>query len=81
MMVAKRGAPEDYAVIGDAPQCCACHQRKGTEHVDCPPGGCLYVCRQCIVESQLKHASEQAARIPELEKELAELTGREAPHA
>jgi len=54
--------------------CQVCHERPGTEEVHGCPGGIYYQCRQCGVESQLKHAREQSARIPELEKELEQLT-------
>jgi len=54
--------------------CQVCHKRPGTEEVHGVPGGLSHECRQCIVEAQLKHAREQAARIQELEKELEQLT-------
>jgi len=54
--------------------CQRCHKRPGTEEVHGCPGGLTHECRQCIVESMLSHAREQAARIPELEKELEQLT-------
>ena len=54
--------------------CQVCHKRPGTEEVVGCPGGIDHECRQCSVESMLKSAREHAARIPELERELAELT-------
>ena len=67
-----------HPVMGaSAPLCFFCRERPGTENFDSPPGGDLYACRRCWVGVMLNSAREQAARIPELEKELAELTKAE----
>lgn len=59
--------------------CTNCHQRPATAWWS-PEGVLGFVhgnraawCRVCVVETQLQHAREQAARIPELEAQLQQL--------
>lgn len=62
--------------------CPKCEQRPGTE-IWVGEGGTLayvhgfhaYWCKPCVVTEQLAYARKSAARIPELESELARITG------
>lgn len=40
-------------------------------------GGGQDWCQVCVIEAQLEHARKMASKIPELEKELEELKGKE----
>jgi len=64
--------------------CANCNKRVGTQ-LWLGVGGALaythgmhtYWCKICVLETQLEHARERAALIPELEAELAQLKEKE----
>ena len=58
-------------------KCCTCRTRPATETVYGSPGGETRWCRRCLVESMLKSARESAARVPDLELELAAIVNAE----
>ncbi len=65
--------------LGDP--CENCHDRISTVWWVGEGGGLAYAhgmkaawCERCCVEAQLKYAQDAAARIPDLEKKLAELS-------
>ncbi len=70
-------------VIYDSTICQHCGKRGITAPFS--EGGIAYIhglyamwCKHCILTEQLKHALERAAKIPELQKELAELDDQES---
>ena len=56
--------------------CQVCGERPATEVVHGCPGGMTFECRRCILRAMVRGAREQAARLPDLERELAEEEAR-----
>lgn len=58
--------------------CDNCHRRPGTSPWgDLTRGLLQYWCPDCVISTQLEHAREQAARIPDLEHRLTEIRASE----